>query len=226
MMQQLQTEYVHQIVVRGMRLRTKVNDIYSAFKEFGEIAACRLIVNERNESKGYCFIGFKNGSDADRAVQTMNGRRFDGAVISVSHSKDQRMGEEMAVGIHEKNQRKTNGRESEFPVDGEIKNYTGFGKKIRDESNMNQQLMQQQQNNFYFQNNGVPNYNAQFQNGYNCQYQTNNLNQQRAYQKDSYDYNDYNNIRANCNYLPNQQYYENNWNNPNNNNYNNYYQRN
>lgn len=221
-MQEFNSEQIHQIVIRGLRFRTKVNDIYDAFKEFGEIAACRLIVNERNESKGYCFIVFKNKFDADRSIQAMSGLRFDGAVINVSYAKDQRMGEEMIERVNEKNQRRTNN----FNEGNEIRNFQGIGKKIQDEARMNQQNQIIQQNQFY-QSDNYMNYSNQFQNNYTYQNNNYNNNQHSAYRKDSYDYNNYNNIKSNNIYYSNQQYYENNWNNPNNiyNNNNYYYQR-
>ncbi|KAH0794790.1 RNA-binding motif protein, X chromosome isoform X1 [Histomonas meleagridis] len=107
-------EQRNQVIVRGMRLRTKVNDVYEVFKDFGEIIACKLIVNERNESKGYCFIVYKDWQDAQKAINVMSGRRFDGAQIEVTFSNNPKLGEEMIERSFETNRRFVNLSESHW----------------------------------------------------------------------------------------------------------------
>lgn len=72
------------IVVMNLHFRVVIDDIYSAFKPYGEIIGCRLMVNDRFESKGYAFVTFKKESDASKAIQMMNGFKMYGRKINAA----------------------------------------------------------------------------------------------------------------------------------------------
>lgn len=46
------------------------------FAEFGEVTEAIIILNERNQSKGFGFVTFANGEDADAAIEAMNGKEM------------------------------------------------------------------------------------------------------------------------------------------------------
>jgi RNA recognition motif-containing protein len=48
------------------------------------------VLNERNQSKGYRFVGFKRNRDAVEAIHAMNGFHIDGKEIRVSWAANQR----------------------------------------------------------------------------------------------------------------------------------------
>lgn len=71
------------IAITNLNFRTSVEDIFRAFSQFGDMSECRLILNERNESKGYAFVGYKRYRDATTAIHAMNGFHIDGREIKV-----------------------------------------------------------------------------------------------------------------------------------------------
>ena len=75
-----------EIAITNLNHRTTVDDIYRAFSKFGELASCRLLLNDRNESKGYAFISYNLSRQALEAINEMNGFHMDGNVISVAWS--------------------------------------------------------------------------------------------------------------------------------------------
>lgn len=80
------------ICVRGLRIETRINDVFEIFQDCGTITECRLLVGPkpfyRNESKGICLISYSNPSEAYTAIQSMNGKRFDGAFLTISYAND------------------------------------------------------------------------------------------------------------------------------------------
>lgn len=75
-----------QVALVNLHFRTSIDDIYRAFSPFGEITECRLMVNDRQESKGFAFVTYKNHMDATAAINNMNGFKMDGNNIVVSLS--------------------------------------------------------------------------------------------------------------------------------------------
>ena len=71
------------IAVTNLNFRTPVDDIYHAFSQVGELVECRLILSERNESKGFAFLTYKRSRDANEAINRMNGFHLDGREIKV-----------------------------------------------------------------------------------------------------------------------------------------------
>lgn len=82
------------VAVTNLNLHTYVDDIYNAFRKFGEITECRLLLNERNESKCSCFITFRTQRDAVAAIGEMNNTRFDGKEIRVEWAMNRKKTEE------------------------------------------------------------------------------------------------------------------------------------
>ncbi|EAY07225.1 hypothetical protein TVAG_050410 [Trichomonas vaginalis G3] len=78
-----------QVSITNLSFRTTPDDLYRAFSPFGELTECRLVINERQESKGYGFISYKSSYCASQAIAAMNGFKMDGCniVVSLSHSR-------------------------------------------------------------------------------------------------------------------------------------------
>ena len=74
------------ISVTNLSFRTSIDDIYKAFSKFGKLVECRMMLNDRNESKGYAFIGFSEERDGMRAIEEMDGFHMDGRAIKVGWS--------------------------------------------------------------------------------------------------------------------------------------------
>ena len=82
---QMNSPFQKQIVITNLDFKVTVDDIYHLCQSFGEMVECRMIVNERNESKGYCFITFKNNQQAARARESLVGFKLYGREINVNY---------------------------------------------------------------------------------------------------------------------------------------------
>jgi RNA recognition motif-containing protein len=78
------------IAVTNLNFRTSVDDLFRAFSPFGEMNECRIVLNDRNESKGYAFVGYDRNRDAIEAIQSMNGFHIDGRSIRVGWAANAR----------------------------------------------------------------------------------------------------------------------------------------
>ena len=76
-----------ELSITGMSFRTTVDDIYRAFSFFGQLKDCRIIINERLESKGFGFVCYNKREEAENAIKFMNGYNLDGHKIIVQDSK-------------------------------------------------------------------------------------------------------------------------------------------
>ena len=77
----------YEICISGLHFRTSVEDIFRAFSMFGDLLDCRLLINDRLESKKVAFAVYANESDAKRAIEFMNGYNIDGRQILVEASR-------------------------------------------------------------------------------------------------------------------------------------------
>lgn len=59
---------------RVEKLKTVINKLFQAC---GELTNTYYPVDEEGNTKGYCFLEFKNSENADEAVKTMHNHRLD-----------------------------------------------------------------------------------------------------------------------------------------------------
>lgn len=72
------------ISIKNLHFKVTVDDIYSLFSKFGEVTECRLILNERNETRGFAFITFKRRHDAAEALKNLADFKFYGRPIDIN----------------------------------------------------------------------------------------------------------------------------------------------
>jgi polyadenylate-binding protein len=78
---------------KTLKLTCKSNEELSKiFEPFGEIQNARLMMDEKNESKGFGFCNFKHHEDAVKAVEGLDGTEVDGikVVVCRAMSKNER----------------------------------------------------------------------------------------------------------------------------------------
>jgi RNA recognition motif-containing protein len=64
--------------------------LHSKFAEFGAVASAKVITDrETGRSKGFGFVEMDTDSDADMAIDKLNGAELDGRAINVSEAKPQ-----------------------------------------------------------------------------------------------------------------------------------------
>lgn len=63
------------------------------FNEFGEITSCKVMTDEKNRSRGFGFVCFKNPEDAEKAINEMNNKMMNDRPLYVGYaqSKNERI---------------------------------------------------------------------------------------------------------------------------------------
>ena len=75
-----------------------------AFASHGGVASARIIMDrESGRSKGFGFVEMNTESDAQNAIERMNGSNMDGRAINVSEAKPQAPRENRDGGFGSKN---------------------------------------------------------------------------------------------------------------------------
>ena len=65
------------------------DDLRALFAPFGSVVRANVVRDrETRESKGFGFVSFSLKSDAEKALQKMNGRGYDSLILSVSWSRE------------------------------------------------------------------------------------------------------------------------------------------
>lgn len=76
------------LYVGNLSYSTKEADLRSIFGEFGELSAVALITDrETGRSKGFAFVEFVNDSDAQAAMDEMNGKEVDGRTLKINEAR-------------------------------------------------------------------------------------------------------------------------------------------
>jgi len=67
-------------------LDDSVNDVklLEAFSPFGNITSCKVMIDEKTNSRGFGFVCFTNADDASKAVTDMNGSMLSGKPVYVA----------------------------------------------------------------------------------------------------------------------------------------------
>jgi len=77
----------------GLSWNTNDEGLRQAFEPFGEITEAKVITDrDTGRSRGFGFITFVNGDDADRAVAEMDGTELDGRTIRVNEAQAKKPG--------------------------------------------------------------------------------------------------------------------------------------
>ena len=79
------------LFVGGLSWGTSDEDFRAAFEGFGEVIESKVITDrETGRSRGFGFITFSEASDADNAIEQMNGAELDGRNLKVNEAQDRR----------------------------------------------------------------------------------------------------------------------------------------
>lgn len=76
------------LYVGGLPYSTTEEELKSAFAEAGTVASVRIIVDRMtNRSRGFGFVEFENDADADKAIETFDGKEFGGRTLVVNEAR-------------------------------------------------------------------------------------------------------------------------------------------
>ncbi|OFY29018.1 MAG: RNA-binding protein [Bacteroidetes bacterium RIFOXYA12_FULL_35_11] len=72
------------IYIGNVSYKLREDDLQAAFAEFGTISSVKIIKDKvTKKSKGYGFIEMDNEEEAERAIEAMNGKEFQGRALKV-----------------------------------------------------------------------------------------------------------------------------------------------
>jgi RNA recognition motif-containing protein len=61
------------------------SDVRQAFETFGSVESINVIKDRyTGESKGFCFVEMADQSEAQKAIEGLNGKKLNGRMLSVS----------------------------------------------------------------------------------------------------------------------------------------------
>lgn len=77
------------LFVGGISWGTTEDGLRSAFEQYGDVEDVKIITDrETGRSRGFGFVTFVNGQDADTAIDNMNGSELDGRQLNVNEARE------------------------------------------------------------------------------------------------------------------------------------------
>lgn len=61
------------LIVRNLGKEVKQKEVYDLFSKFGSITSCKLESFTDGQSRGFCYVQFSKGEEAQAAIQALNG---------------------------------------------------------------------------------------------------------------------------------------------------------
>ena len=81
------------LFVGGLAWATDDEGLRAAFEQFGPLVEAKVILDrETGRSRGFGFVTFEEGADADSAIDALDGQELDGRRIRVNEAQDRRGG--------------------------------------------------------------------------------------------------------------------------------------
>ena len=76
------------IYVGNLSYQTTEDELRDLFAEFGDVVSAKLIVDKfTGQSKGFGFVEMSNNSEAQKAMDELNGRDVNGRSITVNQAR-------------------------------------------------------------------------------------------------------------------------------------------
>jgi RNA recognition motif-containing protein len=83
------------IYVGNISYSMKEEDLAGVFKQFGTVSSVKIIRDKKtHRSKGYGFVEMASESDADKAVESLNGTEVGGRSVKVTKANPRKEGVE------------------------------------------------------------------------------------------------------------------------------------
>ena len=76
------------IYVGNLSYQTTEDELRDLFAEFGDVVSTKLIVDKfTDQSKGFGFVEMSNNSEAQKAMDELNGRDVNGRSVTVNQAR-------------------------------------------------------------------------------------------------------------------------------------------
>ena len=77
-----------QIYVGNMSYGTTEGSLEELFGQFGEVGSVKLITDrETGRSKGFAFVTMNDDDAANKAIEELNGKEYDGRTLRINEAK-------------------------------------------------------------------------------------------------------------------------------------------
>ncbi len=88
-----QRKVSNKVFVGGLSWDTSDASLREAFEQFGPVVEAKVITDrDTGRSRGFGFVTFESESEAQAAIQEMDGRELDGRQVRVNEAQDRRGG--------------------------------------------------------------------------------------------------------------------------------------
>ncbi|MBN2094294.1 MAG: RNA-binding protein [Candidatus Zambryskibacteria bacterium] len=78
------------LFVGNLPYKATDTDLKELFAKYGEVSEAVVIMDkERGLSKGFGFVTFANESEADAAIEALNGKELEGRALTVNEARPQ-----------------------------------------------------------------------------------------------------------------------------------------
>ena len=76
------------LYVGNLTYDTTEDQLAELFGEYGEVVSAQIIIDrDTNRSKGFGFIEMSSDSEAEAAIQALNGKEHDGRALTVNEAR-------------------------------------------------------------------------------------------------------------------------------------------
>lgn len=76
------------LYVGGLSYSTTEDALREGFAQAGTVESATIIIDKMSgRSKGFGFVEFSTGEEAEKAIELFNGKEFDGRTITVSEAR-------------------------------------------------------------------------------------------------------------------------------------------
>jgi RNA recognition motif-containing protein len=83
----------NKLFVGNLPFKLSENDVSELFGQYGEVVSCSMPIDrDTGRKRGFAFVEMKDDSQAEAAIQALNGRQIEGRALSVSISQPKQGG--------------------------------------------------------------------------------------------------------------------------------------
>ncbi|HWD17871.1 MAG TPA: RNA-binding protein [Verrucomicrobiae bacterium] len=76
------------LFVGNLSFNATENDLQDAFSQFGAVSEVNIMMDRAtNRPRGFAFVTMATPEDAEKAIQGMNGKDFDGRALTVNEAR-------------------------------------------------------------------------------------------------------------------------------------------
>jgi RNA recognition motif-containing protein len=76
------------IYIGNLNYKVRENDLKEVMEEYGIVDSLKIVKDrDTGKSKGFAFVEMPNDSDAQRAIEELNGAEYDGRTMVVKEAR-------------------------------------------------------------------------------------------------------------------------------------------